>query len=333
MSAAPSYTPQLADASAPPERRGMARDAVRMLVTDRGRGTHEHRRFCDLPSLLHPDDLLVVNDSLTLPAALSAQRYDGETLRLHVSTAIDRRVFMVEPRGLVLSGEELRLPDGGSVVMLAPVEPEMPRVWYGWFGLPLPMHAYLMQVGEPIRYAYIKERFPLRDYQTIFAREPGSSEMPSAARPFTARTLRELKARGAQIAAITLHCGVASFEAPERPAMERYAVSGETAASVNAAREEGRRVIAVGTTVVRALESALHNGKIIASSGWTDLVIDGTKPTTTIDGLLTGFHGETATHQWMLRAFLGGDVLAEAFAEAASCAYEQHEFGDVHLIV
>jgi S-adenosylmethionine:tRNA ribosyltransferase-isomerase len=304
-----------------------------MLVTDRESATHKHRRFFDLPSILRAGDLLVVNDSGTLPAALTARRKNGESLQLHVSTAIDARVFMVEPRGPVLSGEELRLPDGGSVVMLAPVEPEMPRVWYGWFDLPLPMPAYLMQAGEPIRYAYVTERFPLRDYQTIFAREPGSSEMPSAARPFSARIVRELRLRGVEIAAITLHCGVASFEEPERPASERYRVSSATATAVNRAREEGRRIIAVGTTVVRALESAVRDDEVVAASGWTDLVIDGSTPITSVDGLLTGFHGETATHQWMLRAFATSSLLSDAYAEAASRCYEQHEFGDVHLIL
>lgn len=333
MSAALCDPPRLTEAIAPPERRGVARDAVRLLVSDRVSGVHEHRRFFDLPSLLRAGDLLVVNDSATLPAAIAALRRNGETLQLHVSTKIDERIFMTEPRGAVLSGEELRLPDGASVVMLAPVEPQMPRVWYGWFQIPLAMPAYLMQVGEPIRYAYVKERFPLRDYQTIFAREPGSSELPSAARPFTSRVVRELRSRGVEIAAITLHCGVASFEAPERPATERYAVSSATAAAINRAREEGRRAIAVGTTVVRALESAVQGGEIVASSGWTDLVIEGSKPVTTVDGLLTGFHGETATHQSMLRAFASREVLSEAYAEAASRCYEQHEFGDVHLIV
>ena len=333
MSAVLCEPARLLEATAPPERRGVARDEVRLLVSDRAAGTHEHRRFFDLPSFLRAGDLLVVNDSATLPAALTARRHNGETLQLHVSTKIDERVFMVEPRRPVLSGEELSLPDGGSVVMLAPVEPAMPRVWYGWFGLPVAMNAYLMQAGEPLRYAYVAERFPLRDYQTIFARKPGSSEMPSAARPFSERVVRELRVRGVDIAAITLHCGVASFEAPERPATERYAVPSVTAAAIHRTRQKGRRVIAVGTTVVRALESAVHDGEIVASSGWTDLVVDGTKPVTTVDGLLTGFHGETATHQWMLRAFATRSLLDEAYAEAASRCYYQHEFGDVHLLL
>ncbi|MGB6986810.1 MAG: S-adenosylmethionine:tRNA ribosyltransferase-isomerase [Candidatus Aquilonibacter sp.] len=217
--------------------------------------------------------------------------------------------------------------------MIAPVEPEAPRVWYAWFQLPFPMFDYLARVGEPIRYGYMTQRFPLADYQTIFASEPGSSEMPSAARPFTPRVMLSLEARGVEFATVTLHCGVASFEAPERPASERYAVSRETAAVVNAARQDGRRVIAVGTTVVRALESSVRQGDVIASSGWTDLLIDEHSLLRAVDALLSGFHGATATHRALLRAFADSDLLEEAYAVATEDAYFCHEFGDVHLLL
>jgi S-adenosylmethionine:tRNA ribosyltransferase-isomerase len=333
MTATAVITPQLRDATAPPERRGIARDAVRMLVTDRQTGTQAHHRFFDLPSLLRPGDLLVVNDSATLPAALPARRANGESLTLHVSTMIDRRIFMVEPRSPVLCGEELTFTHGGSVVMIAPVEPEHPRLWYGWFQLPQPMNAYLLSAGEPIRYGYVEERFPLDDYQTIFARELGSSEMPSAGRPFTARVLRGLRQRGVELATITLHCGIASFEAPERPGTERFAISPHAAGAINLARDQHRRVIAVGTTVVRALETAFHDGQVIAASGWTDLIIERAHRLRSVDALITGFHHEGATHQWMLDAFLDGALLQNAYAEAAAHSYYRHEFGDVQLIV
>ncbi len=333
MSAALAPVPSLIAAGAPPERRGIARDAVRMLVTDRAGGTHTHHRFSELPSLLRAGDVLVVNDSATLPAALTARRVNGERIAVHVSTTIDERLWMCEPRATVLCGEELRLPGGGCVMMIAPVDPERPRVWYAWFHLPMPMHPYLLRYGSPIRYGYVHERFPLADYQTIFARTPGSSEMPSAARPFTERIVDELRARGIIFASITLHCGIASFEAPEQPTIERYAVSDRTAQAVSAAREEGRRIIAVGSTVVRALESSLSEGKVSASSGWTGLVLDATRPITTVDAFLTGFHDAAATHQWMLQAFVDPDLLQSAYVEAASAGYYQHEFGDVHLIL
>jgi S-adenosylmethionine:tRNA ribosyltransferase-isomerase len=333
MSAAPEFAPVLAEASAPPEHRGIARDEVRMLVTQRDSRTHAHGSFLDLPSVLRSGDLLVVNDSATLPAAIRAMRASGETLALHVSTRIDERIWTVEPRGSVLCGEELRLPDGGSVVAIAPVEPERPRLWYGWFQLPMPMHEYLARVGEPIRYRYVSERFPLRDYQTMFARAPGSSEMPSAARPFTPRVVNALRSRGIGIATVTLHCGVASFDAPERPGTERYRVPRAAAAAINAARREGRRTIAVGSTVLRALESSFEDDEVVASSGWTDLAIDHRHRVRAVQGLLTGFHDATATHQSILRAFLDRDLLEDAYSEAAARDYACHEFGDVHAIL
>lgn len=324
---------RLLEATAPPERRGIKRDAVRLLVTNRRLATHDHHRFFNLPAVLRAGDLLVVNDSATLPAALTAVRANGESVALHLATMIDRRIWMVEPRATVLCGEELRLPDGGSVVMIAPVEPEKPRVWYGWFALPQDMHAYLAAHGEPIRYGYVTQHFPIGDYQTMFARVPGSSEMPSAARPFTPRVVRELRRAGIDIATITLHCGVASFEQPERPTTERYAVPPETADAINVARAESRRVIAVGSTALRALESAAQPGFVASSSGWTDLVIDEDYRVRAADGLLTGFHGSRATHQSILRAFLGRDLLRDAYAEAGEHGYRCHEFGDAHLIL
>jgi S-adenosylmethionine:tRNA ribosyltransferase-isomerase len=325
--------PALLEAVAPPERRGIARDDVRMLVTDRACRTHTHARFVELPRFLRGGDLLIVNDSRTVPAALSAERENGAPLTLHVATMIDHRLWTVEPRGTVRIGEELRLPGGASAVPIAPVEPERPRLWYAWFDLPLSMHEYLARYGEPIRYGYVRERFPLSDYQTIFANEPGSAEMASAARPFTPRVVSGLRRHGVEIAKVTLHCGVASFEAPERPAAERFTVLPQTAAAVNRARAEGRRVIAVGTTAVRALESASIGGEVTASSGWTDLVIEEDYRPRSIDALLTGFHDAAATHQWILRAFLDRNLLDSAYLEAADNGYYQHEFGDVHLIL
>jgi S-adenosylmethionine:tRNA ribosyltransferase-isomerase len=326
-------TPELLDASAPPERRGIARDAVRMLVTQRTARTHTHARFFELPSFLRSGDLVVVNDSATLPAALAATRVNGESLALHVATKIDSRVWLAEPRAPVLLGEELRLRNGGSAVMIAPVEPEHARLWYVWFHLPLPMYAYLAEAGEPIHYRHVLGRFPLGDFETMFAREPGSSEMPSAARPFTPRVVAALRRHGIELAKVTLHCGVSSFEVPERPAMERFSVSHETAERVNEAKREGRRVIAIGTTALRALESAVPGGKVVAASGWTDLVIDEHHRLMVADGLLTGFHDAAATHPWVLRAFLDRELLDSAYQAAAQEAYYRHEFGDVHLIV
>lgn len=322
----------LVEATAPPEYRGIARDGVRMLVTDRNAGSHAHAHFYDLPELLRAGDLLVVNDSATLPAALSARRTNCGEVRLHVSTMIDARLWTVEPRNPVDAGETLSLPGGAKVTFLTPVEPERPRLWYASFRLSAPMYAYLAHFGEPITYAYLDRRYPLREYQTFFARSIGSSEMPSAARPFTREVVERLRARGVEIASITLHCGVASFEAPERPGIERFIVSPETAHRVNAARRAGRRVVAVGTTVVRALETAATPDRVVAAGGWSDLFIGGSYRLKAVDALLSGFHDANATHVSMLRAFMSSELLQDAYAEAAEHGYAYHEFGDVHLI-
>ena len=333
MIAAPALIRGLIEATEPPEYRGVARDAVKMLVTDRRSRSHSHARFYDLPSLLRAGDLLVVNDSATLPAALLAHRPDGSAVPLHVSTKIDARLWMVEPRGPVAAGDVLALPGGASATMLAPIEPQRPRLWYAAFSLEAPMDEYLSGFGSPIAYGYLNRRFPLADYQTLFARNPGSSEMPSAARPFTQRVVARLRDRGVEIASVTLHCGVASFEAPERPGTERFIVPVEAATRVNAAKREGRRVVAVGTTVVRALESAATEEGVIASAGWTDLFIDAAYRPRAADALLSGFHDPNATHLEMLRAFADAELLESAYGEAGERGYFYHEFGDVHLIL
>ncbi|MGB7048374.1 MAG: S-adenosylmethionine:tRNA ribosyltransferase-isomerase [Candidatus Cybelea sp.] len=333
MIAAPALIRGLIEATEPPEYRGVARDAVKMLVSDRRSRLHSHARFYDLPSLLRAGDLLVVNDSATLPAALLAHRPDGSTVPLHVSTKIDARLWMVEPRGPAAAGDLLALPGGASATMLAAVEPQRPRLWYAAFSLEAPMDEYLSEFGSPITYGYLNRRFPLADYQTLFARIPGSSEMPSAARPFTPRVVARLRDRGVEIANLTLHCGIASFEAPERPGTERFVVPVETATQVNFAKHEGRRVIAVGTTVVRALESAATEEGVIASAGWTELFIDAAYRPRAVDALLSGFHDPNATHLEMLRAFADAELLESAYGEAGKRGCFYHEFGDVHLIL
>jgi S-adenosylmethionine:tRNA ribosyltransferase-isomerase len=332
MTAALALMRGLVEATEPPEYRGIDRDEVRMLVTDRRARSHVHAHFYDLPSLLRAGDLLVVNDSATLPAAIVARRTAGDSVALHVSTKIDERLWMVEPRGPVAAGEALTLPGGATATVVAPVEARRPRLWYASFSLPVPMYEYLAEVGAPIRYGYLKRSFPLRDYQTLFARAIGSSEMPSAARPFTKAVVALLRRGGVEMATVTLHCGVASFEAPERPGVERFSVSLECADRVNAARGEGRRVIAVGTTVVRALESAATEEGVIASRGWTDLFVGETYRLKAVDALLSGFHDASATHLSMLRAFVDADLLEDAYIEAGEHGYAYHEFGDVHLI-
>lgn len=325
--------PAQLEARRPPEERGVARDGVRMLVSDARTGALEHRAFAELPGLLGPRDLLVVNDSATLPAALDARRGDGSALLLHFSSRVAATLWIVEPRASCVAGETLVLPGNGCATLLARMQPEAGRLWYARIDVPEPVVEYLHRYGRAIRYAYLDGVFPIAAYQTIFARVPGSAEMPSAGRPFTPRTLAELRRGGVRIAAVTLHAGVSSAEVHEPPQPEPFAVPYATAQAVNATRRLGGRVVAVGTTVVRALESAVTAGEVVASNGWSDLVVTPERGVAVVDGILTGFHEPRASHLAMLRAFAAAGVLEAAYAGALEAGYFWHEFGDVHLIV
>lgn len=389
--------PDELSAHAPAEARGLRRDAVRMLVGRRDGLELSHHTAADLPQVLRPGDLLVVNNSGTLPAALSGALPDGTPVAVHVSSAepgaggehlvelrrphagstapyaqarrdsspadkadkADKRVLSVPSParpGLVIT-----LPAGASLQLTAAFTK---RLWYAHFRLPSrggepsertegthdvrsrdkgavsspstvsPLTAYLDRHGKPIRYSYVDRDWPLSAYQTVFAAEPGSSEMPSAARPFTLELLAALVSRGVLIAPITLHTGVASPEAHEAPYAERYRVPESTAWLVNHVRAHGGRVIAVGTTAVRALESAADlDGKVHAADGWTDLIITPERGVRAVDGLLTGWHEPRASHLLMLEAVAGRPLLDLCYAEAIRERYLWHEFGDVNLLL
>ena len=208
------------------------------------------------------------------------------------------------------------------------------RLWVADLDLPQPLLTWLVVHGRPIRYGYVEREWPLEAYQTAFAIEPGSAEMPSAGRPFTAEMITRLVARGIGVTPLVLHTGVASLEADETPYPERFRVPATTAERVNATRRDGGRVVAVGTTVVRALESAVGgDGRVEARDGWTDLVITPARGVAVVDGLLTGWHEPEASHLLMLEAIAGRELLERSYAASLSERYLWHEFGDVHLIL
>jgi S-adenosylmethionine:tRNA ribosyltransferase-isomerase len=337
--------PALREAHEPPELRGTPRDGVRLLVSDRTSGASSHHIFSDLAALLRPNDLVVVNDSATLPAALDAQVDGGPEIVLHCSSHVAATLWIVEPRArehggatplseserAPLAGARLHLPCARHATLLAPVDSRSTRLWYARLDLGEDPVEYLHAFGRPIRYRYAGS-FPLAAYQTIFARVPGSAEMPSAARPFTPRTVSALATRGVRLAAITLHAGVSSQESHEPPYAERFTVPPSTVDAVARAKAQGGRVIAVGTTVVRALESAVNRRRLVASDGWTERIVSPHDPPAIADGLLTGFHEPQASHLQMLAAFLRTPSLNAAYDAALDEGYRWHEFGDVHLI-
>lgn len=325
--------PARLEATQPPEARGVARDGVRMLVTARDGGCRD-LTFADLPRVLRSGDLVVVNDSATVKAAIDAQRGDGTALPIHFSARVAEHLWIVEPRAPVARGEEAILPDGGTIAFLVPRDAFAPRLWYTAVQNDAGVSALLSAFGHPIRYRYVTGDHPISAYQTIFARVPGSAEMPSAARPFTRAIVDALAAVNVSLATVTLHAGVSSLERQERPAPESYRVPYATVQAIEAAKGRGGRVIAVGTTVVRALETATNgSGRVIASAGWSDVVVTAARGVRVVDGLLTGFHEAQASHLDLLAALLPQVALERAYAHAIEAGYLWHEFGDVHLIL
>jgi S-adenosylmethionine:tRNA ribosyltransferase-isomerase len=327
-------------ATAPAELRGLARDEVRLMVsTPAG---HVHTHFVNLAEHLQPGDLLVVNRSATLPASLPAVAAAGD-FRLNLSTEYGRGLWLAEPRWgydrpgpLPLEVGETIAVAGSPATMLA-VHPGLPRLWFVQLGEQA--RRLLHRYGEPIRYGYARAAYPLSAYQTIFARVPGSAEMPSAGRPFTRRVLHSLKRRGVQLASVLLHTGVSSLEVEterleEQPMYaEPFVVPAATAEAVNHARRQHRRVIAVGTTVVRALESAWDGSEVRAKRGFTRILIHPQRGAFTVDGLISGFHDPLASHLAMLYAIAGQELIRDAYAQAIAKSYLWHEFGDSHLMM
>ena len=334
MSALEFVLPSHLEARQPAEMRGAGRDDVRMIVSDRATGTAVDAHFRDLPSFLRAGDLVVVNASATLPAALTVLRQNGEEIALHWSTSLPGGLSVVEPRKVVVgAGEQLTLPGGASATLLTPYR-DSKRLWIAKLVLNGPVAEYLHRWGRPIRYPYVADAFPISAYQTVFARQEGSAEMPSAGRPFTKRMMACLRTRGVGVARIVLHTGVASLESHEAPYEEWFEIPLRTADRIRDAKARGGRVIAVGTTVVRALESSVdENGNVVAARGWTDRVITPADGVRVVDGLLTGLHEPQATHLWMLEAIADRDTLERAYALALEREYLWHEFGDLHLIL
>jgi S-adenosylmethionine:tRNA ribosyltransferase-isomerase len=349
--------PQFLAASEPPEARGLTRDGVRLMVSREGGTLITHARFRHFPEYLRSGDVVVVNTSATLNASLDArlERCGGrisEPVEVHLSTRLPdgpEDVWVVELRRMTHQGtipmlnarneDSLRF-EGGGATLLEPYPARAislrggVRLWSAQFNLPGGVMHYAEQHGSPIHYSYVKQRWPLSYYQTMFATEPGSAEMPSAGRGFTPAVAEHLERRGVQLVPLVLHTGVASLESHESPYPERYRVPAGTAEAVNRAHEEGHRVIAVGTTVVRALETVADpNRRVAAGEGWTDLVISPDRGLCAVDALLTGLHEPTSSHLAILEALAGREHVAAAYRSAVEERYLWHEFGDLHLIM
>jgi S-adenosylmethionine:tRNA ribosyltransferase-isomerase len=346
-----SLPPEL-EANAPPEARGLRRDQVRLMVSNYSTDQVQHNRFYHLDKYLNEGDVLVINTSRTRNSALMASRADGSALELHLSTHFDDDLWTVELRAMdelgktkhfddAREGEILRLPGGVSAALQGPYISDCndnskpsETLWLAKIKFPLDVDEYLTRHGFPIRYNYVKERWPLSFYQTVYATEFGSAEMPSAGRPFTARLLKRLEAKGVKVAPLILHTGVSNLETHEPPYKEFYRVTPETARMVNEAKASAHRIVAVGTTAIRALETVTNGeGKTHTGEGWTCLVITPQRGLRCVNALITGMHEPDASHLAILEALAGRHHIKFAYGEALRKGYLWHEFGDLHLIV
>ena len=328
----------------PAEWRGLERDAVRLLVgTPDGIG---HARFRDLADHLRAGDVLVVNDSATVPGEIDAVLH-GRPVVVHAAARLADGTRVVELRSAPDASRSVLDASGGDVITAGGVEltllvpwptgpPSSPtgrgnRLWRAHVGGDL--DAALTARGRPIAYGYLDRRYPLAAYQSVFAVRPGSAEMASAGRPFTPELVTRLVARGIGIAPVTLHTGLSSQEAGEAPGPEWYDVPAGTARLVEAARAGGGRVVAVGTTVTRALESAVAHGRVTASRGWTSRVVTPGDPPRVVSGLVTGWHDPHASHLLLVEAVAGRALTQAAYDAAVAAGYLWHEFGDAALLL
>lgn len=343
--------PDVLQCAKPTEVRGIARDKVRLMISNKATDKVEHTLFRNIAHYLQEGDVLVVNTSGTLKAALEAYRVDGTLLRVHLSTKQSGNQWVIELRQVHgqetkrfksgESGEALQLSNGGKIVLEAPyyanpsvLEAKHLQLWQAKIEVDDTVESYLDRYGMPIRYNYVKEQYPQSYYQTVFAQEMGSTEMPSAGRAFTPQLIAQLVAKGIQILPVVLHTGVASLELNERPYQEYYRVSEFTASALNLARQQNRRIIAVGTTVVRALETVTNrSGFTQSGEGWTDEFITPQRGIFAVNGLVTGFHEPKASHLLMLEALAGLKHIEVTYQSAIEEAYQWHEFGDLHLIL
>ncbi len=330
-------------ATDPVEAGGGRRHDARLLVSWRGDERLVDTTFASLGDHLRAGDVVVVNTSATLPAAVPAE--DG--LLVHLSTELAGGRWVVELRrrcgegSLAFEGgrpgQRLGLPEDATATLLErypDVATQPPRLWVADLDFPDHVVSYLFRAGRPIRYGCPERAWPLSAYQTVFARQPGSAEMPSAARAFTPELVTSLVTKGVVVVPVLLHTGVSSQEVGEAPYPERYAVPAATAEVINGARRSGRYVLAVGTTVTRALESAVGTGGVVhPARGWTELVVSPARGVQVVDGLLTGWHEPRASHLALLEAVAGRPLLERSYATALAQGYRWHEFGDLHLIL
>jgi len=340
--------PDHSTAPAPAEWRGHARDEVRLLVARPDGVVHTH--FRAIADHLGRGDLLVVNDSATEARELDATLVGRGLIVLHLAQrlrdhdwAVELRTAPDARRAVLDAAQGDVVKTGGLRLTLTAPYPEASsptgrgnRLWRAT--VTGDVAAEIRSHARPIAYGYLDRRYPLAAYQSVFGVRPGSAEMPSAGRPFTPELVTTLVARGIQIAPVTLHTGVSSQDAGEAPMPEWFEVTPTTARIVRESKLAGGRVVAVGTTVTRTLESAVvrrgrRGSTVRAARGWTDRVVTPQHPPAVVDGLVTGWHDPHASHLLLVEAVAGRALTQHAYDEAVAAGYLWHEFGDSALLL
>jgi S-adenosylmethionine:tRNA ribosyltransferase-isomerase len=332
------------------------RDDVRLMVVDDASSTLADHEFAALPRLLDPGDVLVVNDAATLPASLQGRLDDasGEAIELRLLAPLDeprashwRGVLfgagdwrtdtdLRPPPPTLAPGTRLRFGSlYAELLARSPISPRLVELRFDREGADL--WDALYREGRPIQYSHLDAPLAPWSAQTLFAGRPWAIEMPSAGRPLTASSLAGLRSRGVVLARLTHAAGLSASGDPAidaaLPLPERFEIPTATVDVVGAAHARGRRVIAVGTTVVRALESAALSGQLRAGRGVAELVLDRGHAMRVVDGLLTGMHAPGESHHRLLRSLVDEPLLAAAWQRAVDHGYRSHEFGDVALLL
>lgn len=328
----------------------------RLLVLDRKSGQVADAELAELPLRLRPGDLLVVNDAATLPASLPARAPSGAPAEVRLIRALDRgRGGVVSFRAVLFDGADWRTPTerraaperlhegarleiAGLTAKVTAIGKVSPRLFdFAFDAEPDVVWAAIYLRGRPIQYAHVPEPLDLWSVQTLYAARPWAVEAPSAGLGLDGAILFALRARGIGLAAITEGAGLSATGDPALdaalPLPERFEVGAETVAAISTTRARGGRVVAVGTSVVRALESAAKSGELRPISGETDLVIGPAHRLRVADGLLTGLHEPTASHYALLQAFATFRQLHAAYDHAERAGYLGHELGDANLIL
>jgi S-adenosylmethionine:tRNA ribosyltransferase-isomerase len=321
----------------PGEYKGFSRDHVRLLSVDPATGRYSHGKFADIVSILHAGDTLVFNNSMTIPASF---RLFAPGLNKYATVNIGYREngYIAEFRdidGVIENGERFMLPDMEYIEVDEPLE-RFPRYRNINVSDNFNLEVEGTAAGRYIKYENNMPDFPGCVYRNVYATVPGSVEYPSASRPFTEDILGKLQGKGVNTVCITLHCNLGSMDATEFTGKDRllpeyYSISSEAALALNSTRDDGGRIIAVGTTAVRTMATA-YNGKFHPGKGYTEIFINH-KTKTGVDGIITGMHDPTTSHIKLLENFVDIGLLQSAYETAIDSGFAWDEFGDSTLIL